>query len=59
MKSYEEAIAEAIKIEYNPDTGKLCIVFQILNEKFKKKILETWTKDIEYEIRDYKLYEKE
>lgn len=55
MKHDEEAIAEAVRIEYEEKTGKLFIVFEITNEKFKQDIKKNWTKDIEYKIVDKNL----
>ena len=50
MKNYEEIIAKASRIEYDEDTGKLFIVFEVINETFKKKIRSEWTDDIEYRL---------
>jgi len=52
MKSDEEVIAEASRIEYEEKTGKLFIVFEVINEKLKQDIKKNWTKDIEYKIID-------
>lgn len=59
MKPNEEVIAEAARIEYEEKTGRLFIVFEVKNEKFKQDIKKTWTKDIEYKIVDKKLISNE
>lgn len=55
MKNYEEAVGEAVRIEYTEHDGKLYIVFEIISEKYKQDILNNWTKDIEFIIKDKKL----
>lgn len=55
MKNDEEVIGEAARIEYEEKSGKLFIVFEIKNEKFKQDIKKNWTKDIEYKIVDKNL----
>lgn len=59
MKSYEDILAEVIRIEYNNQTGDLFLVFKVLNEKLKKQIKENWTKDIEFKLIDKTLVTKE
>jgi hypothetical protein len=48
----KETVGEAIRIEFEEKTGKLCIVFEITNEKYKQDIRKNWTKDIEFRIVD-------
>lgn len=55
MKNYEEIIAEATRIEYIQENGKLFIVFEVTNEKFKQDIKKNWTQNIEYRIIDKNL----
>lgn len=54
----KETVAEAVRIEYEENTGKLFIVFEVKNEKFKQDIKKNWTQDIEYKLID-KLLVKE
>lgn len=51
----KEIVAEAVRIEYEDNTGKLFIVFEVTNEKYKQDIKKNWTKDIEYKLIDRKL----
>ncbi|HVY53447.1 MAG TPA: hypothetical protein VHA13_02895 [Gammaproteobacteria bacterium] len=53
----DEVVAEAVRIEFEEQTGKLFIVFEVKNEKYKQDIKKNWTKDIEYRIIDRSLVE--
>jgi hypothetical protein len=55
MKNYEEILAEAVRIEYEEKTGKLYLVFEVINEKLKQDIIRDWTKDIEFRLKDKQL----
>jgi hypothetical protein len=48
----DQIIAEAVRIEYEEDTGKLYIVFEVKDEKSKQDIRKNWTKDIDYKLVD-------
>jgi hypothetical protein len=52
MKPNEEIVGEAVRIEYTEHDGKLFLVFEIKNEKYKQDIKKNWTKDIEYRLVD-------
>lgn len=47
-----DVVAEAVRIEYEEQTGKLYIVFEVKDEKYKQDIKKNWTKDIEYKLID-------
>jgi len=51
----DEVIAEAVRIEYEEKSGKLYIVFEVTNEKYKQDIKKNWIKDIEYRLVDKSL----
>lgn len=55
MKYDEQIIGEACRVEYEEKTGRLFIVFEIKNEKYKQDIKKDWSKDIEYKILDKNL----
>lgn len=55
MSGINEVVGEAIRIEYEEKSGKLCLVFEITNEKYKQEIKKNWTQDIEYRIIDKNL----
>lgn len=54
----KETVAEAVRLEYEGHTGKLYIVFEVKNEKFKNDIKNNWTKDIEFRLIDRSLVEE-
>lgn len=47
-----EIVGEASRIEFEEKTGKLYLVFEIKNEKYKQDIKKNWTQDIEFKIID-------
>lgn len=46
----DKIVAEAVRIEYEEKTGKLFIVFEVKDEKYKQDIKKNWTQDIEYRL---------
>lgn len=46
----DKIVAEAVRIEYEEKTGKLYIVFEVKDEKYKQDIKKNWTQDIEYKL---------
>jgi len=52
-------VAEAVRLEYEEKTGKLYIVFEVKDEKYKQDIKKNWTKDIEYRLVDRTLVEED
>jgi hypothetical protein len=52
MKPNEEVVAEAVRIEFEEKTGKLYIVFEVVDEKYKQDIKKNWTQDIKYKLID-------
>lgn len=56
MKNYEEELATAIRIEHDESSDEVFIVFKVSNQKFKKEILKTWSQDIEFVVKNKKIY---
>jgi hypothetical protein len=52
MKPNEEVVAEAVRIEFEEKTGKLYIVFEVVDEKYKQDIKKNWIQDIEFRLID-------
>lgn len=52
MKNDEIIVGEAIRVEYTEKDGKLFLVFEITNEKYKQNIKKNWTQDIEFRLID-------
>lgn len=59
MKNDDEIVGEAIRVEYSPDEGKLFLIFEITNEKYKQDIKKNWTKDIEFRLLERYLVKDE
>jgi hypothetical protein len=55
MKSTEEIVGEAVRVELEEKTGRLFLVFEITNERHKQDIKKNWTADIEFRLIDKKL----
>lgn len=55
----DRVVAEAVRIEYEEKSGKLYIVFEVKDEKYKQDIKKNWTKDIEYRLVDKFLVQSE
>jgi hypothetical protein len=55
----DKIVAEAVRIEYEEKTGKLFIVFEVKDEKYKQDIKKNWTQDIEYKLVDKFLVKEE
>ena len=55
----DQVVAEAVRIEYDEETGKLFIVFEVKDEKYKQDIKKNWTRDIEYKLVDRKLVKED
>lgn len=54
-----KVVAEAVRLEFEEQTGDLYIVFKIKDEQYKQEIKKTWTQDIEYRIIDRQLVEND
>lgn len=48
MNHDEKIVAIASRIEVDENTGKLFIVFEVIEEKYKQDIVKNWAQDIEY-----------
>ena len=55
MSDEFEVVAEATRIEFEEKTGKLFIVFEVSNLKYKQFIKKNWTEDILFRVIDKKL----
>jgi hypothetical protein len=59
MKDIEKTIAQAVRIEYNQYTSELFLVFQVVDESFKRRIQKDWMEDVPVRIIGKRLYLKE
>lgn len=49
-KAQNQTVATAVRIEYQEDTGKVFLVFEIIDENFKQRVKADWTKDIDLKL---------
>ena len=45
-----QTVATAVRMEHNPDTDELFLVFQIVDEDFKRRIKRDWMQDVELKL---------
>jgi hypothetical protein len=57
--STDTTVAKAVRMEHNPETDTLYIVFEIVDEDFKKRIKDDWMQDVELKLLGKGLVEKE
>lgn len=56
-KDKYHTVATAVRVEHESDTDRVYLVFEITDEKFKRKIKDDWTQDIDLKLIDKKLVE--
>lgn len=52
-----DTVARAIRMEIDPLTGDLYLVFKVIDESFKQRIRENWDADVELKILGRELIE--
>lgn len=57
MKTYD-TVARAVRMEVDPNTGDLYLVFKIVDEDFKQRVRENWDVDVNLQILGRDLVEK-
>ena len=45
-----DTVARAVRLEVDPATGDLYLVFKVIDESFKQRIRENWEADIELKV---------
>jgi len=58
IQKYHE-VAVAVRVEHQKDTDTVYLVFEVTDDKFKKRIKEDWLQDIPLKLIDKKLVEIE
>lgn len=58
MKDIEKTVAKAVRIELNETTDELFLVFEVVDELFKKKIKDNWMRDVPLHLIGKHLKEK-
>ena len=56
MKKHQ-IVARATRMEIDPLTDDLYLIFRVTNEAFKQKIRENWESDVELKIKGKDLVE--
>jgi len=52
-----DTVARAIRMEIDPLTGDLYLVFKVIDESFKQRIRENWDADVKLKILGRELIE--
>jgi hypothetical protein len=53
-----DTVARAIRMEIDPLTGELYLVFKVIDENFKQRVRDNWGQDVELKILGRELVEK-
>lgn len=54
-KGTHHTVAVAVRVEHIPDTDRVFLVFEIIDERFKQNIKSDWTKNIDLELKGKEL----
>ena len=49
MDAYD-TVARAIRMEIDPITGDLYLVFKVIDESFKQRVRDNWMDDVELKL---------
>lgn len=50
-------IAKVIRVEHDPDTDKIYLVFEVVDEGFRQKVKKDWMQDIDVKLAGRNLVE--
>lgn len=59
MSQKHTVLAEAVRAETNPDTGEMYLIFEVVDEDFKRRIKNNFIADIELKLVGTKLIKNE
>ena len=48
--STNDTVARAMRMELDPLTGDMYLVFKVIDEDFKQRVREDWEQDVELKI---------
>ena len=57
MTYTKDTVARAMRMELDPNTGDVYLVFKVIDEDFKKRVRENWQDDFELEVKGKDLIE--
>ena len=43
-------VARAVRLEYKENSDDVFVVFKVVDEQFKKQVLQDWNKDVELQV---------
>ena len=52
-------VAKAVRVEHNEDNDELYLVFEIIDDDFKRRIKKDWMEDIELKLIGKNLIKKQ
>lgn len=55
----QKMVGRAIRTELDDKTNTLYLVFEIVDDEFKKQILHDWAQDVDLKVINKKLVKKE
>ena len=50
MSQMHHVVAKAVRVEHEETSDKIYLVFEIVDEKFRKEIRDNWTKDVDLKL---------
>lgn len=59
MKNIEQTVAQVVRMEHDEKTDELFLVFQIVDEGFKRRIKKDWMEDVPLKLIGKNLVLKE
>ena len=57
MTYTKDTVARAMRMELDPNTGDVYLVFKVIDEDFKQRVRENWQDDFELEVKGKDLLE--
>ena len=48
--SIRTTVAVAVRIEIDPSSGEMFLVFKVIDESFKKTVRDNWDKDVPLQV---------
>lgn len=49
-KALNHTVAKAVRIEHDPETDNIYLVFKIVDEGFKQRVKQDWMQDIDVKL---------
>lgn len=49
-KALNHTVAKVIRVEHNPNTDKIYLVFEIVDESFRQRVKRDWMQDIDVKL---------